>query len=135
MSQMGLVPLNGLGMQVNPASGDPLPQNILAGMRKMATRNIMQNGLLHFDLSSSNQGNVEYTVTVANCRAHITMSDDVGLFSGLSNYENGTPRLAGKVRFTLHFDCDLLGNDGQSPSIQDVQLEQQLLPIEYGEVF
>ncbi len=130
VNQRAFVPLNGLGMQVNPATGDPLPQNILANMTKMATRNIA-GGLLHYDLSSSQQGDIAYTVTVRNGRAVIEASENVGLDSGLNQSGgNGFAKIFGKARYTLRFECDLLGLDGQSPRIESVQLSQQLLPVE-----
>ena len=129
-NQRSFGPLNGLGMQVNPTTGQPLPDNMLAVMTKMATRNIMAGGLLHYDLASTHQGETAYTVTVRNGRATIEISESVGLDSGLNIGAEGFAKLFGKARYTLRFECDLLGQDGQSPSIESVQLSQQLLPAE-----
>ncbi|MBP3731398.1 MAG: hypothetical protein J6I40_08020 [Mailhella sp.] len=130
VNQRTFGPLNGLGMQVNPTTGEPLPQDLLANMTKMATRNIANGGLLHYDLSSSQQGDVAYTVTVLNGRAVIEASESVGLNSGLNNGGDGFAKLFGKARFTIRFECDLLGQDGQSPRIETVHISQQLLPVE-----
>ena len=82
--------------------------------------------MLHFDLSSRNQGDVDCKVTVQDGRAHIEMSETVGLDSGLGTDVNGQAKLVGKARYTLRFECDL----GTPPSILSVNLKQQILPIE-----
>ncbi len=129
VNQRSFVPLNALGMQLAP-TGDPLPPNVLDSMKKMATRNIATGGLLHIDLGSRDQGEGHYKVTVRNGRAFIEISEMVGLDSGLGKDEQGYARLCGKVRYTLRFECDLLGHDGHSPSIESVHLDQELVPVE-----
>ena len=99
-------------------------------MTKLATRNSGTGGILHHDLASSNQAGFDFKVTVQNGRASIEMSETVGLDSGLNLGGEGLPKLFGKARFTLHFECDLLGNDGQSPRIETMHFSQQLLPAE-----
>jgi len=42
----------------------------------------------------------------------------------------GFAKLFCKARYTLRFECDLLGQDGQSPRIETVHLSQRLLPAE-----
>ncbi len=127
INQRSFAPVNGLGMQVDTVTGQNLPPDVLASMTKMASRSIT-NGLLHVDQGA--RGDTNYKVTVQNGRATIEMSEIVGLDSGLSLGEEGLPKLFGKARFTLRFDCDLLGHDGQSPSIETVHFSQQLLPAE-----
>ena len=72
--------------------------------------------MLHFDLSSRNQGDVDCKVTVQDGRVHIEMSETVGLDSGLGTNVNGEAKLVGKARHTLRFECDL----GTPPSILSV---------------
>ncbi|MBQ9407009.1 MAG: hypothetical protein IJU37_09800 [Desulfovibrio sp.] len=67
-------------------------------------------------------------MTVQNGRANIVMTQVVGLDGGLGIVENGTLKFPGRARYTLHVTCDLLGQDGQSPRIESVHLEQELLP-------
>ena len=132
VNQRSFAPLQGLSMQMNATTGDPLPQNVLDGLTKMASRNAqqaLQNNMppmLHFDLSSRHQGEINYTVTVQNGRAHIEMSETVGLDSGLGTDANGQAKLVGKARYTLTFECDL----GTPPSILNVNLKQRILPVE-----
>ncbi len=127
INQRSFAPLNALGMQVDPAAGNPLPPDILASMTKMASRSI-EKGLLHMDQGA--RGENDYKVTVQNGRATIEVSETVGLDSGLSLGGEGLPKLFGKARFTLRFECDLLGHDGRSPSIETMHFSQQLLPAE-----
>jgi hypothetical protein len=127
INQRSFTPLNALGMQVDPATGNPLPADILTSMTKMASRSI-ENGLLHLDQGA--RGENDYKVTVNNGRATIVVSETVGLDSGLNLGGEGLPKLFGKARFTLRFECDLLGNDGQSPRIETMHFSQQLLPAE-----
>ena len=128
INQRSFVPLNGLGMQLNPANGQPLPPDVLANMTKMASRDIQTGSLLHYDLG--NRGENSYKVTVQNGRASIEVSETVGLDSGLNAGGVGFAKLFGKARYTLRFECDLLGQDGQSPRIETVHLSQRLLPAE-----
>ena len=128
INQRSFVPVNGLGMQVEPATGNPLPPDVLANMTKMASRDIQTGSLLHYDLGS--RGENGYKVTVQNGRAFIEVSETVGLDSGLNFGAEGIAKLFGKARFTLRFECDLLGHDGRSPSIETMHFSQQLLPAE-----
>ncbi|MCR5562254.1 MAG: hypothetical protein K6F46_02615 [Desulfovibrio sp.] len=118
-----------LSTQMNAETGKPLPQEVLGGLTKMASRNILQameNNLppmLHFDLN--NQADHDFRVTVQNGRAHIEMSETVGLDSGLGTDANGQAKLVGKARYTLTFECDL----GTPPSILSVDLRQRILPV------
>ena len=119
--------LNGLGMQMHPTTGAPIPNEVLTSMTKMASRDLQKTGkILHFDLATARQADLRYKVTVQNGKAHIEMSELVGLDSGLGTDENGKAQLVGKARYTMRFECDL----GEPPSIESVHLEQQLLPIE-----
>ncbi len=130
VSQRSFEFLRELGKQVYPANGEPLPPEVKTSMVKMATRDFLTGGLLHIDLAIRNQSNTEYTVTVRNGKATIVASETVGLASGLPNDAQGNARLCGKARYTLQFECDLLGPDGKSPRIETVHLSQQLLPAE-----
>ncbi len=132
VNQRSFSPLQALGMQIDPRTLSPLPPEVTGALGKMASRDFLSTGgsILHIDLAPSQRADVCYKVTIQDGKAHIETSELVGLDAGLGTGENGFPRLGGAARFTLHFECDLLGKNGHSPSITGITLQQELLPDE-----
>ena len=134
ITQRPLHAIASLGLQTNPLTDEPLADNVLNSTSKMASRNVA-NGLLHRPLTTYDMdGSVEFHVTLQNGRAQITVSELVGLDPGqepgLDDDANGVPKFPGKARYTLQFECDLLGENGHSPSIESVHLRQEFLPVQ-----
>ncbi|MBQ9407158.1 MAG: hypothetical protein IJU37_10550 [Desulfovibrio sp.] len=130
INQSSFAVIYSMGMQMNKSTGGPLPNEVQNSMAKMASCDVQQHGgVLLIDMSNAAQGEKRYKVTVQNGRANIEMSNVFGLNGGLGIVENGTLKYPGKARYTLHFECNLLGQDGQSPSIESVHLQQEFVPV------